>query len=84
MRSHHIYARAFCRALLEHSSEPDAWYTIAAVGDRMGINREEGLALARECARRAWIEHVAENVRLREEGRKIAMQRLSFRKDASR
>jgi hypothetical protein len=84
MRSHHIYARAFCRALLEHSSEPEAWHTIASVGERLGIKREEGMALARECARRAWIEQVAENVRLREEGRKIALQRLSFRKDGGR
>lgn len=84
MRSNHIYARAFCRALLEHSENPEAWHTIATIGERLGIRPDEGMALARECARRTWIDHAGESVRLSEEGRRIARQRLSFRRDASR
>jgi hypothetical protein len=77
MRSH-IYARAFCRALLEQSGESDAWHTIAAIGERLGIESNQGFELARECARRSWIERTADRVRLRAEGRQIALQRLSF------
>src|SRR6185312_4783153 len=54
MRSH-IYARAFCRALLEQSGECDAWHTIAAIGERLGIKSDQGFELARECARRSWV-----------------------------
>jgi hypothetical protein len=77
MRSH-IYARAFCRALLEQSGECDAWHTIAAIGERLGIKSDQGFELARECARRSWVERTADSVRLRAEGRRIALQRLSF------
>lgn len=77
MRSH-IYARAFCRALLEQSGECDAWHTIAAIGERLGIKSDQGFELARECARRSWVERTADRVRLRAEGRRIALQKLSF------
>lgn len=74
----HIHARAFCRALLEQSREADAWYPIAVVGERLGVEADQGLALARECVRRSWIEQMADSVRLRAEGRQVALQRLSF------
>jgi Mn-dependent DtxR family transcriptional regulator len=45
---------------------------VATIAKRMGVSFGEASAIADDCARREWVEHVVHLVRLLEEARRVA------------
>jgi len=69
-------ARRFCHALTEETAgmTPGAWRVVDTIAKRMGVSFDEASAIADDCVRRGWVEHVVmvHTVRLLEDGARSA------------
>jgi hypothetical protein len=68
-------ARRFCLALAEETAgmQPETWRRLDTIAHRMGITLEEASEIAGDCVHRGWVDCVAQAIRLREAGRRVAV-----------
>jgi Rps23 Pro-64 3,4-dihydroxylase Tpa1-like proline 4-hydroxylase len=68
-------ARRFCLALADAAAgmQPGTWRTVDTIAHAMVVTFEEASAIADDCARRQWVDHELHSVRLREGGRRVAV-----------
>jgi len=68
-------SRAFCRALAAETAHllPGSWRMLDTIARRMGLGFFEAEALAKDCVRRGWVEMAMESVRLKDQGRSVAV-----------
>jgi hypothetical protein len=68
-------ARRFCLALAEETAglQPGTWRRLDTIAHRMGVKLEEASEIADDCVRRHWIDCIAESIRFREAGRRVAV-----------
>jgi hypothetical protein len=68
-------AQRFCFALAEETAgmQPGTWRRLETIAHRMGVTLEEASEIAGDCVRRQWADRVAQSIRLREAGRRVAV-----------
>jgi hypothetical protein len=53
--------------------QPGTWRRLDTIAHRMGVTLEEASEIAGDCVRRQWVDSVAQAIRLREAGRRVAV-----------